>query len=143
MFLDERVAMLPHAGEYRSRPGAKRLRRVGGPAHSLREAPQESVPQFLQHFSLRRTNGEPYTECGKIEPGVPCRSRLNSSKHVCGPRTAVAAWIVWCYGVSIRFEGKRYVSAILSKRVPSTRGRTLDTYVRDAQASQTAEIRAA
>jgi GNAT superfamily N-acetyltransferase len=44
---------------------------------------------------------------------------------------------------SVRFEGKRYVSAILSKRVPSTRGRTLDTYVRDADASPSAEIRAA
>jgi GNAT superfamily N-acetyltransferase len=44
---------------------------------------------------------------------------------------------------SLRFEGKRYVSAILSKEVMSTRRLALATYVPTADISQTDDIRAA
>jgi GNAT superfamily N-acetyltransferase len=44
---------------------------------------------------------------------------------------------------SIRFDGKHYVSAILSKEVVSTRGRALATYAPDVETSQADDIRAA
>jgi GNAT superfamily N-acetyltransferase len=44
---------------------------------------------------------------------------------------------------SVQFEGKRYISAILSKEVASTRRLALATYVPDAETSQAGDIRAA